>query len=409
MNALATGRDVYGQIALHKEYYTAADRSVKEAVHSVPREKNVYFNASTPHAHQETPSRVAGPNHEHKPITATATGAKIKRGGQNMFVQEPDLMERNRKAGLEKYVPPRPVRLSERPPWQGVYGVMSNDRIGKQQLPIPGPERKASKQMELQVGQDAVLLSSLRVEAGNTKRRPGRGRRLPKPPTETPEDLPPVFQRLTNPKNFTASHKHRFMPEDEPDLEHEGVPSSQNAEWWRRKERKGKKKKNSTTSPPHHYDDDMPPVYQRLTNPKYYTSTHYHRFDPETGEGRGIDGRRDDETFQHAIQGQVKILRDDDPEMDGPSAPPASSHPVKKVEVPRPESASRSKSGRRRRRKQSSNDAYTDKCMTEGVFSRLYKPAYTDKRPEGEHDATIKVMKNFNVIKSVIPKWQSGL
>jgi len=47
--------------------------------------------------------------------------------------------------------------------------------------------------------------------------------------------------------------------------------------------------------------------------------------------------------------------------------------------------------------------------MTEGVFSRLYKPAYTDRRAEGEHDEKIKVLKSFNVVKDVIPRWQSGL
>lgn len=45
------------------------------------------------------------------------------------------------------------------------------------------------------------------------------------------------------------------MPEEEPDLEEEGVPSGEKAKWW--------KKDKEPTGP-----EEMPSVYDRLTNPK---------------------------------------------------------------------------------------------------------------------------------------------
>ena len=62
-----------------------------------------------------------------------------------------------------------------------------------------------------------------------------------------------------------------------------------------------------------------------------------------------------------------------------------------------------------RKKKISSSDAYTDKVMTEGVFSRLCKPAYTSNRPEGEHEQRAKVLRSYNTVKEMVPKWQSGV
>ncbi len=63
---------------------------------------------------------------------------------------------------------------------------------------------------------------------------------------------------------------------------------------------------------------------------------------------------------------------------------------------------------RRERRKSTSMDAYTDKVMTDGVFSRLTKPK--QQRKEGEYDTRQKVLaKEFHVVRDAVPKWQSGL
>lgn len=36
-------------------------------------------------------------------------------------------------------------------------------------------------------------------------------------------------------------------------------------------------------------------IFDKLTDPKLYTGSHKHRFDPETGKGRGKAGRVDKE------------------------------------------------------------------------------------------------------------------
>jgi len=45
------------------------------------------------------------------------------------------------------------------------------------------------------------------------------------------------------------------MPEDDPDMEEEGVPPEDKSKWWT--------KQKEPSGP-----EDMPDVYQRLTNPK---------------------------------------------------------------------------------------------------------------------------------------------
>eukprot|EP00053_Salpingoeca_punica_P012673 m.113747 g.113747 ORF g.113747 m.113747 type:complete len:368 (+) comp16011_c0_seq4:482-1585(+) len=127
----------------------------------------------------------------------------------------------------------------------------------------------------------------------------------------------------------------------------------------------------------------MPAVFDRLTSVETYGGMHKHRFSKD-GVGRGLAGRRDDDSVQKTIAGQGQITRDSDPDMDTPTAPKAR-------KLKRAVSSGNV----------SSMDAYTDPVMLHGVYSRLVQYSPAQSRRPGEYETTRKAAQPFSVPKSV--------
>lgn len=95
-------------------------------------------------------------------------------------------------------------------------------------------------------------------------------------------------------------------------LESLRIPEDPNSSW--RMEKIRAKTKNETG------DEDVPDVFIRLLDHRRYSGTHKHRFAAD-GQGKGLEGRRDDDLQQRVIAGQGMITRREEPEMDSPHKP----------------------------------------------------------------------------------------
>lgn len=93
---------------------------------------------------------------------------------------------------------PRSCPIAERPPWQGTTSI-----AGAPLLPVVGCDRRQEEKLLRK--EDKVFLSLLRTDTqvATADISPPRS-------TGSPEGLPSVFQRLTNHRLFSGSHKHRF-------------------------------------------------------------------------------------------------------------------------------------------------------------------------------------------------------
>jgi hypothetical protein len=102
-------------------------------------------------------------------------------------------------------------------------------------------------------------------------------------------DGPSIFDRLTDVKTFTGSHKERFTPDgkgkgldgrDRPVVDPLNLRSKARA-------RKPSATSNDNAESPAR---DGPSIFDRLTDVKTFTGSHKERFTPD-GKGKGLDGR----------------------------------------------------------------------------------------------------------------------
>eukprot|EP00041_Stephanoeca_diplocostata_P006229 m.78599 g.78599 ORF g.78599 m.78599 type:complete len:239 (+) comp16246_c0_seq3:278-994(+) len=115
-------------------------------------------------------------------------------------------MSRRRSSG-RRQLPPTPRRVSnaERPPWSQPNGG-ENTIHGSEIAPEVGRiERHKQNQKHFS---DRHLLQSLRVhDDPNTE---WRREKIQQKLAEEDDNLPSVFQRLTDPKRYSGTHRHRF-------------------------------------------------------------------------------------------------------------------------------------------------------------------------------------------------------
>ena len=117
-----------------------------------------------------------------------------------------------------------------------------------------------------------------------------------------------IFDRLTNPKHFPAT-THRHLRTKAQDV------------------LKAEAKSQAAARPPKKeysrpvYGEKQPAIFDRLTDSRYYTGSHKHRFD-SNGLGRGLDGRTTDETMGDLMAGNGRIVRDREPEVRVTTLPP---------------------------------------------------------------------------------------
>lgn len=146
-------------------------------------------------------------------------------------------------------------------------------------------------------------------------------------------------------------------------------------------------------------EDDLPDVFVRLTDPRRFNGTHKHRFRSD-GSGAGLEGRRDDTDFAINHNGEAKILRDDDPEMDAPHKPI----------MPWEEDKLRSDAFYTRDMSQDmkTDDAYEDRVMTNGVIGRLAQEKKKHHDLETEYDRMQRKRAEYKVDKHYSFAWQAG-
>jgi len=124
-------------------------------------------------------------------------------------------LSQNRKAHFRDEVPAM-VRLqdpySARPPWHGTYGYSEREPVGKLPLTLVGQNGQQIKAFR----ESQELITSLRSEGTRPEEqwwRPASARKADLSGTQEDhftEPLPDVFQRLTDPRQFSGTHKHRF-------------------------------------------------------------------------------------------------------------------------------------------------------------------------------------------------------
>lgn len=127
-------------------------------------------------------------------------------------------------------------------------------------------------------------------------------------------------------------------------------------------------------------------VFNRLTDPTRFGGTHKHRFS-EDGQGRGLDGTRDDNEHTYGIMGQATILREDNLSIDAPNKPVTLEDREKRAVrqslgyAPSPEKSYKAK-------------RFTETEMT-GVFGRVHEDAYIHTRDNGDYEAERSVRKQL--------------
>eukprot|EP01117_Protostelium_nocturnum_P018686 TRINITY_DN7865_c0_g1_i1.p1 TRINITY_DN7865_c0_g1~~TRINITY_DN7865_c0_g1_i1.p1 ORF type:complete len:235 (+),score=76.51 TRINITY_DN7865_c0_g1_i1:87-791(+) len=104
-----------------------------------------------------------------------------------------------------------------------------------------------------------------------------------------------IFDKLTDPSQYTGSHKNRFDASGK-GKGIEGRADRPGTDGYVEGFKRTPEKKNLSKK-----DSD---VVSRLTNPKNFTGTHKERFDAE-GKGKGIDGRVDRHENSGYVQGSA--------------------------------------------------------------------------------------------------------
>jgi hypothetical protein len=150
----------------------------------------------------------------------------------------------------------------------------------------------------------------------------------PPPPHSSADPAPPaIYEKLTDPQQYTGAHKHRFEPTEDGwrgrgiagrTLEHEQWAESGIAGILNRKpatvrgvtatdhNQDGAQRSRRATTPTR----TAGTIFARLTDPKHYTGSHKQRFD-ESGRGRGRAGRT--EEHERWIETGVASLLDRTP------------------------------------------------------------------------------------------------
>ena len=170
--------------------------------------------------------------------------------------------------------------------------------------PAPSTPRAKSRQQEQQ------------DRSSNRSKRSGRGPRAATP-TQTRGT---VFEKLTDPREYTGHHKHRFDPDSGKGKGRQGRDTVQKGTGTRpgsapivqdkitcisqlmrpdfyatdgggSSAKKGGAKGAQDLTPEPTRPETEGTIFERLTDSRLYTGHHKHRFDPETGEGKGLAGR----------------------------------------------------------------------------------------------------------------------
>lgn len=195
--------------------------------------------------------------------------------------------------------------------------------------------------------------------------------------TDLGADIEPVLGRFERHKQMESMYKDRHF------IQSLRIPEDPNVAWRQEKTRTKIMKETNRGQRP---GENVPDVFMRLLDHKKFTSTHKHRF-TENGQGRGIEGRRDDDLYQRAIAGQVQITRQEEPEMDSPHKP-LMSWEVKRMDH-------QAFYTRRVSKNFKSDDAYSDPVMLNGTLGRLAsETARTKIRPENDIDARERVLRS---------------
>eukprot|EP00049_Salpingoeca_infusionum_P018714 m.358469 g.358469 ORF g.358469 m.358469 type:complete len:421 (+) comp18153_c0_seq1:246-1508(+) len=416
-------RDPVGSVLKYKQF-TSTEPSPKtvESAYTVPRSQNARLNYSTPLAHEvargslesHNPTKItsASPYTRHTaprrrtlpqtptpkaqkaqqlkekvPLSATKGPTERTHASQEFVARKASdaaIVDTTGKTirPLSQNITRSKFHESQQcistTSWRGNHGKSEKEVVGKLPTFVVG---ETAKQLEA-YRESKDWITSLRVPSDAEPETEQWGHPQPGKSAHQPDaNLPEVFQRLTDPARFNGIHKHRFTPDGvgrglEGSKEQEGDVDKK---WWRPDSAK------LPTEKPISSDDafDMPEVFQRLTNPKTFNGTHKHRFTPD-GVGRGLEGRRDDESHTIIQAGQAQILRDADDEMDSPNKPINAAPRTRRPSVKGYDSMP-------------------------SVFERLSKPSRTQIAAAGEYETKQRVRKEFGIEKNLVASWQAGL
>ena len=119
-----------------------------------------------------------------------------------------------------------------------------------------------------------------------------------KPIVETKKkDGPSIFDKLTDPKQYTGAHKQRFDDDGKGKgiagrVDNTGPKNLSTMVDSKSKINDYTQEEETKTAPKETKKKDGPSIFDKLTDPKQYTGAHKERFD-EDGKGKGIAGRVD--------------------------------------------------------------------------------------------------------------------
>lgn len=214
-------------------------------------------------------------------------------------------------------------------------------------------------------------------------------------------DIPPVLDggRLARHNQNKVQQKDKYL------LQSLRVPDDPNVEW--RNERIRAKVATEDRNAP------MPSIFEKLTNPAYYTGSHKHRFSKtETGawQGNGLAGRREDTAHQENIKGKGKILRNTDFEMDHPVRYESGAVMSWDLEKLKPDAYHTVDMKRQYR----SSEAFEDPVMDPetGIYGKLASEkvrAHRKETDQGEYEDVLAARKEYHVDSHEVKAFQVGV
>jgi hypothetical protein len=148
------------------------------------------------------------------------------------------------------------------------------------------PKRTANASTFDRLSATPTKAAAARRDAEASPATPAQAAAKPRAPRS---DGPSIFDRLTDVKTFTGSHKERFTPDgkgkgldgrDRPTIDPLGLRAKTRA-------RAASSVSNDNADSPKR---DGPSIFDRLTDVKTFTGSHKERFTPD-GKGKGLDGR----------------------------------------------------------------------------------------------------------------------